>query len=83
MAFTLTIFLCAATRYSDDALMEVISDSSIRRSDYSISDATEDITASCPCIEQLGQATGLSEPAYVLTNCPTVTTPLLNSSIAT
>uniref|UniRef100_A0AAG5DN07 Guanylate cyclase n=1 Tax=Anopheles atroparvus TaxID=41427 RepID=A0AAG5DN07_ANOAO len=86
-------------RYSDDALMEVISDSSIRRSDYSISDGAEDITASCPCIEHLGisyqqqqqqqqqqqekQETP-ADPAYLsLTNCPTVTTPLLNNSIAT
>uniref|UniRef100_A0A182U6T0 Guanylate cyclase n=1 Tax=Anopheles melas TaxID=34690 RepID=A0A182U6T0_9DIPT len=69
-------------RYSDDALMEVISDSSIRRSDYSISDGAEDITASCPCIEHLGTDPP-ADPAYLLTNGPTVTTPLLNNSIAT
>uniref|UniRef100_A0A182YC47 Guanylate cyclase n=1 Tax=Anopheles stephensi TaxID=30069 RepID=A0A182YC47_ANOST len=70
-------------RYSDDALMEVISDSSIRRSDYSISDGAEDITASCPCIEHLGTSHSTEPANFLLTNCPTVTTPLLNNSIAT
>ncbi|XP_053684582.1 receptor-type guanylate cyclase Gyc76C [Sabethes cyaneus] len=65
-------------RYSDDALMEVISDSSTRKSDNSLVDM-EDITTSCPCIDNLG----LNTERFLIQNCPTVTTPLLANTIAT
>ncbi|XP_063708724.1 guanylate cyclase 32E [Culicoides brevitarsis] len=39
-------------RYSDDALLEVISDSSPRKSNGSVVSA-EDFTSSCPCIDNL------------------------------
>ncbi|XP_058835407.1 guanylate cyclase 32E [Topomyia yanbarensis] len=65
-------------RYSDDALMEVISDSSTRKSDNSLAD-TEDITSSCPCIDHLG----MNSDRFLIQSCPTVTTPLLTNTIST
>ncbi|XP_055533720.1 guanylate cyclase 32E isoform X2 [Wyeomyia smithii] len=65
-------------RYSDDALMEVISDSSTRKSDNSLVDM-EDITSSCPCIDNLG----MNPDRFLVPNCPTVTTPLLANTVAT
>ncbi|KAJ6645523.1 Guanylate cyclase 32E [Pseudolycoriella hygida] len=56
-------------RYSDDALMEVLSDTSPRKSNGSI--GCEDITSSCPCIEHFGNFS--DSP----TSCPTASTPLL------
>ncbi|XP_055624109.1 speract receptor isoform X2 [Toxorhynchites rutilus septentrionalis] len=65
-------------RYSDDALMEVISDSSMRKSDNSLAD-TEDITSSCPCIDNLG----IHSERFLMQSYPTVTTPLLTKTIVT
>ncbi|XP_062715719.1 speract receptor isoform X1 [Aedes albopictus] len=64
--------------YSDDALMEVISDASTRKSDNSLAD-TEDFTSSCPCIDNLG----LNAERFLAQSCPTVTTPLLTNTVAT
>ncbi|XP_055593126.1 speract receptor isoform X2 [Uranotaenia lowii] len=66
-------------RYSDDALMEVISDSSTRKSDNSSLADTEDFTSSCPCIDNLG----LNSDRFLMQSCPTVTTPLLTNTVAT
>ncbi|XP_037032480.1 guanylate cyclase 32E isoform X2 [Bradysia coprophila] len=55
--------------HSDDALMEVLSDTSPRKSNGSI--RCEDITSSCPCIEHFGNFS--DSP----TSCPTASTPLL------
>lgn len=63
------------SRCSDDALMEVVSDSSSRRkSSGSLGVTGEDWTVSCPCIENIGNE-------KLNSSCPTVTTPLLNNTI--
>lgn len=66
--------------------MEVISDSSTRKSDNSLTDTTaEDLASSCPCIDHLGMMSSdrfLVQPHQQLV-CPTVTTPLLTNTVAT
>lgn len=62
-------------RYSDDALIEIISDSSPRKSIGSIH-GNEEYTASCPCIENIGCD---MDNGIIMNSCPaTVTTPLLS-----
>lgn len=63
------------SRYSDDALMEVISDTSPRKSSGSIQ--CEDVTSSCPCIDNFSNFNNFSSDAIPTNSCPTVTTPLL------
>ncbi|XP_038109583.1 guanylate cyclase 32E isoform X3 [Culex quinquefasciatus] len=75
-------------RYSDDALMEVISDSSTRKSDNSLTDTTaEDLASSCPCIDHLGMMSSdrflVQQHQHQQLVCPTVTTPLLTNTVAT
>ena len=62
--------------------MEVISDSSPRKSSGSVCD--DDITSSCPCIDHLGQENNIlrmeSNKSNGNNNCQvTVTTPLLSN----
>ncbi|CAD7080488.1 unnamed protein product [Hermetia illucens] len=63
--------------HSDDALLEVISDSSPRKSSGG-SIAYDDMTSSCPCIDELGMSIERKPCPY-----PTVTTPLLSNHIDT
>lgn len=62
-------------RYSDDALMEVVSDTSARKSSGSIT--YEDLTSSCPCIDHVG----ISDDSSNVKAYPTAATPLLSNHI--
>lgn len=68
--------------------MEVISDSSTRKSDNSLTDTTaEDLASSCPCIDHLGMMSSdrflVQQHQHQQLVCPTVTTPLLTNTVAT
>lgn len=67
-------------RYSDDALMEVISDSSPRKS-RSGSIGCEDVTSSCPCIDHISDFGSFDK--QINNSCPNATTPLLANHITT
>lgn len=68
-------------RNSDDALMEVITDCNLRKS-RSSSVVCDDLTSSCPCIENLNKTTATAAEMHTL-NCLNAKTPLLFNHVST
>lgn len=69
-------------RYSDDALMEVISDCSLRKS-RSSSVVCDELTSSCPCIEHLEKTSAVTAELHPLNSCLNANTPLLLNHVST
>lgn len=70
------------SRYSDDALMEVISDCSLRKS-RSSSVVCDDLTSSCPCIDHLDRISAVTAEMHPLNSCLNANTPLLLNHVST
>ncbi|XP_055316774.1 guanylate cyclase 32E isoform X2 [Sitodiplosis mosellana] len=69
-------------RYSDDALMEVISDCGLRKS-RSSSVVCDDLTSSCPCIDHLEKVSAVTAEMHPLNSCLNANTPLLLNHVST
>lgn len=69
-------------RYSDDALMEVISDCSLRKS-RSSSVVCDELTSSCPCIDHVDKTSAVAAEMHPLNSCLNANTPLLLNHVST